>query len=758
MFLQDSTEDLSHLIGEEAKRLARDAWRHYEDAAEEQRPWSNEAANGLEYYFGSHWTNKQQAELLARGQQPITIEIMYQIVEQAVGMLTARDPAFQATGRENSDVRMAAMWTALHQWMWQHSRGSARFVDVIRDNYVQGRGVAYAYQDWDADFGQGETLWKDLDPKEVFPDPRSTDALWDDAARVQTRKLYTLSQIRKGWGDRIAALIRQYGNREYGYRWQQQKASHHGQIIHQQDINSQYGLEEEQYEIIETFTRVKVPHWRVYNPDSRKIEVLTEEEYGERRAEDAFVFTRAGKDRLVTKPEEVAQLEELFAQVGAIFHITVGPQEVDENGELVENQYPMMGTEEEDPNSIPGSTTVLRPTTMGALIDEGVLPSYEFQMDRIKVYASSGVMLLYAPRILKISYYPTVPFSNTTNRHPYPTSDVTRMRDLQDLVNKTTSLILAWQATATNLKVFYPENSIRDLDAVKQDWGAAGTAMIPYDVAYGIGGATPGGIVVVHPAPLPVGIFEARERAIGLMERIAGIYATQEGAETQSEENFRALLAKDEQATRRMRHKLTGIHGSLQRLGQVMTEFAQATYTTEKTIRITTVQGEHIEHRLNGIDYDDYTQEATRVNDITEGYYDMMVVPGSTLDSNRWAMMDQYLQLYDRQIVDQQAVISATDLPHGWEILERTSIMKQMMQGAQQMEEQIKEMKGDLQTWQREATHADKKVEVEKFKTRLARLETKASGSVKEFGIMLDAERKVAAAEAKSETKTAAAT
>jgi len=53
-------------------------------------------------------------------------------------------------------------------------------------------------------------------------------------------------------------------------------------------------------------------------------------------------------------------------------------------------------------------------------------------------------------------------------------------------------------------------------------------------------------------------------------------------------------------------------------------------------------------------------------------------------------------------------------------ILRRTEEKQQLMQQVQAMGEQIKNLEGDLQTAQRESVHDRKRVEVEKFKSRLA--------------------------------------
>ena len=59
-------------------------------------------------------------------------------------------------------------------------------------------------------------------------------------------------------------------------------------------------------------------------------------------------------------------------------------------------------------------------------------------------------------------------------------------------------------------------------------------------------------------------------------------------------------------------------------------------------------------------------------------------------------------------------------------ILQRTDEKQQMMQQIQALEEQLKTLQGDLQTAQRESVSDRKRVEVEKFKSRLSEVSSDA--------------------------------
>lgn len=722
-------------------KIARRNQDWYEQASAAQRKWSNQAAKNLEYYFGAHWTSEQKKILLERGQTPVAIQAMYQVVEQAVGILTANSPSFRTTAREDSDRKVAFMWSDLLQWMWQQSRGAWRLTDVVRDCYVQGRGVAAVYPDWDGDFGKGEVVWKDLDPKEVYPDPRSTDPLWDDAAYVLTRRLMTLHQVRDTWGDEVAEEVRKGGKREEGsYGWEASMYAHHDQVIHPWDVETVWDGKSERYEIIEVYERVRRPHYRLFNPATAREEILTEADYTERRNAPAYVVLERGVERIVSDPAEVGAMDELFNAFGQVYHLMPLPPQVSPEGQLVQMPpQPMPGPEHM--GSIPDSEVQMLPTTIGQLVDEGALPAVRFQRHRIQVSGSSEGVLLYQPFELPTQYYPLVPFPNTANRTPYPVSDVDRLRDLQDLLNKSQSLILAHTASSTNLKVFYPDGSLVDKTLIEQEWSKAGTAMMPYDPAYGLGGGTPGGIVIVTPPPLPSALYENMDRAIALMERIAGVYAVQQGEPTSAPNTYRGTLVMDEFGLRRMKFKLDLLYHSLSRLGQVAVELAQHVYTSEKVIRILQPTGVEKEVSVNALQYNEMTGDASRINDITVGQYDVMVVAGSTLPSNRWARLDTYLQLYERGLVDDVAVLRGTELPDAEEILERRSLMQQQAQALEQYQAKIQELEGDLQTKQREAQHANEKAELEKFKSRVKGFEQEVKKSVDLFRFTVDNER-----------------
>ena len=90
------------------------------------------------------------------------------------------------------------------------------------------------------------------------------------------------------------------------------------------------------------------------------------------------------------------------------------------------------------------------------------------------------------------------------------------------------------------------------------------------------------------------------------------------------------------------------------------------------------------------------------------------------MPTNKWAELGVYMEAFRMGIVDKTEVLKKNP-----EIFDKESIMRRTEEKAllqrqiQAMEEQIKNLEGDLQTAQRESVSDRKRVEVEKFKSRL---------------------------------------
>jgi hypothetical protein len=118
-----------------------------------------------------------------------------------------------------------------------------------------------------------------------------------------------------------------------------------------------------------------------------------------------------------------------------------------------------------------------------------------------------------------------------------------------------------------------------------------------------------------------------------------------------------------------------------------------------------------------------------KYHDIGVGKYDVKVIAGSTLPTNRMALLATYQEMYQAGLIDQVEVLKKSELVDVEGVLERSGHMKQMQQQMQAMEEELKKVKGDLQTASREELHAKKRLEVEKFSSGLDKVKNRAEAA-----------------------------
>ena len=126
---------------------------------------------------------------------------------------------------------------------------------------------------------------------------------------------------------------------------------------------------------------------------------------------------------------------------------------------------------------------------------------------------------------------------------------------------------------------------------------------------------------------------------------------------------------------------------------------------------------------------DDKTGEIKVFNDITVGKYDIIVVSGSTLPSNRYAELEFYMDAYQKGLIDRTEVLKKTEVFDLEGVTQRIDEITKLQQQVEGQQEEIKKLKGDLQSRDREATNLRKRVEVEKFKNELDQVSNKAKAA-----------------------------
>ena len=96
------------------------------------------------------------------------------------------------------------------------------------------------------------------------------------------------------------------------------------------------------------------------------------------------------------------------------------------------------------------------------------------------------------------------------------------------------------------------------------------------------------------------------------------------------------------------------------------------------------------------------------------------------------------MDAYAKGLIDKQEVLKKTEVFDMEGVLERTSTIGQLQSQLKSAQGQIKKLEGDLQTRDREAVNLRKRVEVEKFKTKLDKVSNKSESAGTLFEKRLD--------------------
>jgi len=344
-------------------------------------------------------------------------------------------------------------------------------------------------------------------------------------------------------------------------------------------------------------------------------------------------------------------------------------------------------------------------------IEAGQYEVIPVRQTRVKVCASIGQVVLYET-ILNTDHYPIVPFPNVFTETPYPKSDVSRARPMQRLLNKLWSLALSHAQASGGLKLLVPLGSVEDLGQLERDW-ANPNAVIEVD-------STQGEPHFPAPQPLSSEFYRLIQQCEFYIDFTFGLPEMMHGFAEKAPETVRATERMISLGSERPKSKLRDIEFSINRLGQVLYNLSKGHYTYKKIFRLNEANNDITEATINMYDKKVGAILYIKKEKHNLQQHDVRIEPGSTLPTNKYAELGVYMEAFRMGIVDRTEVLKKNPEIFDKEgVMRRTEERQLLQQQIAAMTEQIKNLEGDLQTAQRESISDRKKVEVEKFKTRL---------------------------------------
>lgn len=665
--------------------------------------WAQQAQEDAEFRLGRQWSQEQTRVLLERGQAPLVVNRIHPAVEAAKALLTSGRPQFRVSPREDSDNKVAQVFNGLLEYMWYISDGTQALRNVIDDYYTMGLGAMCVYIDPLKDYGRGEICVHDVDPLDVYIDPNARHRLGDDAENIIISRLFTKEQVNSMY-PMYKEKIKNAQSDMFTDRPTTSRMDDKG-IVFPEDTATKtqatFGKDNEYVRGYERYYKVWVKRYHIRNLVNKTEEVLLEddmEEYLDRRA------VRINGQVILDENKGSQIIAQLMQQ----------------------HEQQVMEAEAQGMDAPP--MPVVEELSYQDLMEEKLIETVSVPIQRIKMCVIIGDQYLYS-RILPVEHYPIVLFMNIHNRTPYPVSDVRMVKDLQEYINKTRSLIIAHATTSTNTKILIPSGSV-DMQDFEQRWAQPGVAI---EVDMDNGAPQP-----VQPTPLPNTLYQNEQVAKQDIDHQLGLYELMQGNSEAAPHTYKATVSLDEFGQRKIKSKLQDVETALVRIAKVAIPLMQQLYRAEKVIRIVQPNNSLSEIAINKKLYDDKTGEVEVINDISRGAFDVVVVTGSTLPTNRYAQLEMYMDAYEKGIIDKKEVLKKTEVFDMEGIMERTDQVGQMEQKMNEQMEQIKELQGDLQTRERENYHLKQRAELEKFKASLDRVSTQGKASGKIFEKRLD--------------------
>jgi len=282
---------MSRIKEDDKARENREIFQRY---AEARRDWDVEARDAIDFTLGNHYTTEESEVLQSVGQADFTIDRIYAAIDKLKSLMTSRPVKFGVTAREDSDTKLANVWRTLLEYIYDISDGQHHFKQAVHDYATAGIGYFYAYTEPEADYGRGEVMFTHVNPFRVYVDPASRDRYFKDAANILMSTILTKEQLLDLYPDVEEFLpnIETHNMSDYydDYPDSQQKNS--------QNIFTPAEVEDKDYEstiaqryrIIERFSKVRVPYYRVADQQNNTETIMSAEAFQIFMAENEAQF------------------------------------------------------------------------------------------------------------------------------------------------------------------------------------------------------------------------------------------------------------------------------------------------------------------------------------------------------------------------------------------------------------------------------------------------------------------------------------
>lgn len=684
---------------EKELKISVDTYRNYRGSY--RGNWAARCASDRAYKFNAMWSEVDNDVNEERGQVSPTPNELIPTIGLVVAQLTENSPRFYAVGRERSDAKTAAAVADLMAYIWYISNGDDHNKQVATDFEDVGMGCWIAYIDPFADNGNGEIKIMAEDPLDIYLSPASRCPFGTDSPNKLIVKHFEEDTLKVLYPqldlENIASI-------------EDSDVPTHDRHTDETIGQLQNGLAKKRYRVIDRYTKIKAKRFHVLDPVSGFEKIMTQDEYIKFAQEPAIIMVQMDKEQIFIKPDEVEFYFNIIRTFGNVYHLEMNQQ----------SGQPEMKSGVEDPPqlnpmSIPNSTRKLEAVTKAQLLQEGKLKYNTPFVDRCQRVFSVGdkVVVNY---VMEVELDPIVLVMLHHSRNPYPMGDISLVKSLQDQLCKIDNLIITYNQNITNVKMFVQKGGTLKKDLEKN--GAKAGFQV-YDMDMDVEKVP----FIVQLTQMSSSFYQQRQNLILQIQRIIGAYSFQDGDASQAPQTARGTFGLDEMMQRRTASKRRVLESGLNKLGRVISEMIPLVYDKQKVFRIVKPNhgGKDKEVSINQQVVSPDGEILEVLNDTIATKFDIQVVPSSMSPVNRIQRREEKMRLYEIGILkNPKWYIQDLDIEDIDEVLEGEDALRQATGLVQQLQTQLKQLEGQLQSVNRENINVKKQAEVQKFKADLS--------------------------------------
>ena len=668
------------------------------NSASRQR-WEKVNQQAHDFYLDNQLSQDENDTLERQGMPTFTINRIIPIIEMLNFYVTANQPRWQAVGAEGSDVDVANVHADIADYIWYESDGQSKFSQAINDAATKSVGYFKVFVDPHADRGLGEVRIDTIEPFDVFIDPKSRDIFYRDAAYIMVHKVIPESHLEKilpEYSRKIKnANHTEHDNHSYSLKAEKNDFQYKDIIDETMDF---FGDEDRRLDYYEMYEKIKLPYMNVFY----RIEP-SEEEIVKIRAQVDLEMEDIQKEMQVKTQESILDLNQQL-QAGNIieerFTLEIEKLEKQMEQQVIQIREQKISQAMEAVSRVENNVVSEKEfkVLMKGELKNSLIDAIKFYESRVRLSCVIGDTFMYEA-ILPGVEYPIVPIHYKWTGTPYPMSAVSPLVGKQQELNKAHQLMIHNASLGSSLRYLYQEGSI-DEDYWERYASAPG-ALLP--VRQGFEAPS-----IVQPAPISTAFANIVELGKQDMEYLAGIYSSMQGDMKSQHDTFIGLMANDEYGTRRVKTWMkNAVEPSLQHLGEIVRDYAQSAYKTNKVFRIVEPNNQGVKDvEVNIIQYNKYGDAVGKFFDYETAKFDVRLIAGSTMPVNRWAYLKELMEMMKLGVVDDVAVLAEADIKNKEQIAQRKSLLAQMRKQLEEAQNALQDKEGTIETLERQLVQA----------------------------------------------------